>query len=193
MKHGPVQVYVKPDVPNALCSLMEQYADMLVVLRTSELPATSFLKLKMFLSGYYDEVMFRQCSNLCEVVEILVEKLKINLFNIDTLNASCQYFNDTIKHSVQEYKQHLNDFLSSTTVKELNGILQTKIVDYTDLESITLILNETFGDEILKALKLLIHNFYGVNTRYFVKTDVQKSASKKQQMKSHVDVIERGK
>ena len=58
MQHGPIQVFVKPDVPNALLFLMEQYADMLLVLSISELPATCFLKLKMFLSGYCNETLF---------------------------------------------------------------------------------------------------------------------------------------
>ena len=161
MQHGPVQVFVKPDVPNALLFLMEQYADMLVVLSIAELPAKSFLKLKIFLSGYCNETLFRQCSNLCAVVDILVEKLKIYLFNIDTLNASCKYFDDTIKHSVQEYKQHLNDFLSNTTVKEFMGTLQTKVVDRTGLESITLKLDESRVDDTLKALNMFLYRFFG--------------------------------
>ena len=161
MQHGPVQVFVEPDVPNALFFLMEQYADMLVVLRISELPATSFLKLKMFLSGYCNETLFRQCSNLCGVVDILVEKMKIYLFNIDTLNASCKYCDDTIKHSVQEYKQHLNNFLSNTTVKEFMGTLQTKVVDRTGLESITLKLDESRADDTLKALNMFLYRFFG--------------------------------
>ena len=161
MQHGPVQVFVKPDVPNALLFLMEQYADMLVVLSIAELPATSFLKLKIFLSGYCNETLFRQCSSLCAVVDILVEKLKIYLFNIDTLNASCKYFDDTIKHSVQEYKQHLNNFLSNTTVKEFMGTLQTKVVDRTGLESVTLKLDESRVDDTLKALNMFLYRFFG--------------------------------
>ena len=161
MQHGPVQVFVKPDVPNALLFLMEQYADMLVVLRISELPTTSFLKLKMFLSGYCNEILFRQCSDLCAVVDILVGKLKIYLFNIDTLNASCKYFDDTIKHSVQEYKQHLNNFLSNTTVKEFMNTLQTKVVDCTGIESITLKLDESRVDDTLKALNMFLYHFFG--------------------------------
>ena len=161
MLHGPVQVFVKPDVPNALLVLMEQYADMLVVLRITKLPAKSFHNLKMFLSGYCNETLFRQCSNLCAVVDILVEKLKIYLFNIDTLNASCKYFNNTIKHSVQEYKQHLNNFLSNTTVKEFMGTLQSKVVDCTGLESITLKLDESSADDTLKALNMFLYRFFG--------------------------------
>ena len=111
---------------------------------------------------YCNDTLFRQCSNLCAVVDILVEKLKIYLFNIDTLNASCKYCDDTIKHSVQEYKQHLNNFLSSTTVKEFMGTLQTKVVDRTDgLESITLKLDESRVDDTLKALNMFLYRFFG--------------------------------
>ena len=159
------------------------------------MPATSFHKLKAFLSDFCDEILIRQCSNLSNVVDFLLENFKLHLFNIDTLIVCCKFFNVTINISVQQYKQILNTFLSSTTVKEFKDILQTKVLDCTDLESITLILNERFGDEILKALKQLVHHFFGTSLRYFVtfKTGIQKSASKKQQMKSHVDVIERGK
>ena len=29
MRHGSIEVYIKPDVPSALKSLLEEYADML--------------------------------------------------------------------------------------------------------------------------------------------------------------------
>ena len=98
---------------------------------------------------------------MCAVVDILVEKMKIYLFNIDTLNASCKYCDDIIKHSVQEYKQHLNNFLSNTTVKEFMGALQTKVVDRTGLESITLKLDESRVDDTLKALNMFLYRFFG--------------------------------
>ena len=161
MLHGPVQVFVEPGVPNALLFLMGQYADMLVVLSLTKLPEPSFHNLKMFLSAYCSETSFRKCSNLCAVVDILVEKLKIYLFNIDVLNASCKYFDDTMKHSVQEYKQHLNTFLLNTTIKEFMNTLQTEVLDRTDIASIALKLDESRVDDTLKAFNKFLYCFFG--------------------------------
>ena len=84
----------------------------------------------------------------------------IYLFNIDILSASCRHFNrPTMKASVRKYKRHLNEFFSN--VNEFMGCLQTKIIDHSIVEPITLKLDESRIDCTLKALKTLIYHFFG--------------------------------
>ena len=161
MWHGPLRVSVNPDVPQKLRVLLEEYADMLVILRISELSKDNFSKLKLFLDGYCSLESIKQCTSLCAVVDLLIKHLKIYIFNIDTLNASCKYFDDPIKISVQEYKQHLCDFLTNTSIKKFARTLQTKVIDSTGIESITLKLDESRVEDTLKALNTLIYHLFG--------------------------------
>ena len=161
MWHGPLRVSVDPDVPNKLRVLLEEYADMLVILRMSKLSKNNFSKLKLFLYGYCSLESIEQCTSLRAVVDLLIEHLKIYIFNIETLNASCKYLDDPIKISVQVYKQHLCDFLTNTSIKEFARTLQTKVIDSTGIESITLKLDESRVDDTLKALNTLIYHFFG--------------------------------
>ena len=150
--HGPIQVFVKPDVPKDLLSLMEEYANMLLEIRSANLPSTSFDRLKMFLSDFCHEKLIRECASLCDVIDLLVEKMKIYIFNIDTLIACSKHFDSAkVKDSIQRYRQQLNEFLSATTIKEFKGTLQTKIVDRSVVESIILKLDESRTGDTLDA------------------------------------------
>ena len=161
MRHGPLQVFVKPDVPEKLRVLLVEYADLLMILRRAELSETNFSNLKLYLSGYCSLETIEQCTSLRAVVDLLIKHLKVYMFNIYTLDACFKYFNDTIKHSVQNYKQHLDEFLLNTTIKNFMHTLQTEVVDHTGLESITLKLDESRVDDTLKAFNMFLYRFFG--------------------------------
>ena len=162
MRHGSIEVYIKPDVPSALKSLLEEYADMLMVLRLTKPRKTTLTKLVTFISDFSEESSIRECSSLSDAISILTDKLKIYIFNIDILTASCKHFDrPAMKASVHKYKRHLDKFLSNTCVKEFMGCLQTEITDHSIVEPITLKLDERWTDCTLKALKTLIYHFFG--------------------------------
>ena len=166
MRHGPITVFVKPDVPEGLNTLLQKYTEMLLVLRSTSQAKDTFHKLKLFLSDYCGERSIRNCSTLSDVIDILIEELKIYIFNIETLSAvaSCDYFAKNcseIKACVETYKHHLNDFLSETYVKEFKGNLETEITNHSIVEPVTLKLNETKIDDTLKTLKKLVYHFFG--------------------------------
>ena len=166
MRHGPITVFVKPDVPEGLNTLLQKYTEMLLVLRSTSQAKDTFHKLKLFLSDYCGEWSIRDCSTLSDIVDILIEKLKIYIFNIETLSAvaSCDYFAtkcSEIKVCVETYKHHLDDFLSKASVKEFMGTLETEITNHSIVEPVTLKLNETKIDDTLKTLKRLVYHFFG--------------------------------
>ena len=155
-------MYVKPDVPESLISLMESYANMLLVLRTTVLPDDKFFNLKCFLSDFCNVSAIRQCSTLHDVIDLLKEHLKIYLFNIDALNVSCKHFNSSdVISSVQQYRRKVSQFLSNTSIIELKGILRTKIVDSTEVETVTIKLDESRTEDTLEALRKLICHLFG--------------------------------
>ena len=162
MEHGPIQVLVNPAVPEGLFPLMVEYADMLVTLRNTKLAHTKFCRLKSFLSEFCDDELFEKCSSITEVVKHLKDKLKISIFNIDTLTACCKHFvSSAVNESIQKYKELLKSFLSNTSVKEFQCSLQTKITSLDSVESVTLKLDETRSDDTLNALKKLVYHFFG--------------------------------
>ena len=112
--HGPVKVFVKPgpDVPESLVSLMKNYANMLAVLRNTKLRKTKFLILRSFLSDFCDEESIQQCETIDCVINRLKRHLKIYLFNIDALDASCDHFcSPEVKMSLKQYRLELDSFL----------------------------------------------------------------------------------
>ena len=124
MEHGPIKVVVERDIPKKLLTLMEEYSDMLVVLQTAILSESELERLKLFLSDYCDESSLEEFITQ-ELVKQLKAKLRIYIFNIDTLTACCKYFrNDEVSQSIQQYKGHLNTFLSTTSVKEFQKMLR---------------------------------------------------------------------
>ena len=163
MQHGPVEVSVGSDVPKDLLMLLEEYSDMLLVVRTAELPASKFYNLKIFLSDFCDEKLIRQCDNLCAIVDLLVESLNIYIFNIDTLIVSYKRFDDVkVKDSVEHYKECLHRFFSTTYVEDFKKAFRTKLrLDCSSVEEITLKLNERINDNTLRELNKLVYYFFG--------------------------------
>ena len=169
MSHGPIQVSLKPDVPERVVVLMKEYAKMLLVLRSAKLSKAKLTTLKTFLSDYCEEFSIRKCSTVNSIVDLLIEQLKIYIFNIDTLNASCEYFSSLeVNHSVEQYKQHLDEFLSSTSIKEFKETLQTQIVNPESVERITLKLDEGRASDTLKKLRQLVFHFFGNISKTFI-------------------------
>ena len=173
VKHGS-------DVAERLLYLMESYADMLLVLRTTDLTVEKFRRLKLYLSDLCSEKSIRKCSTLDEVIDLLQEDLKIYYFNIDTLNIICdRFFSDEVKTSLKQYKEQLSHFLSNTSILELIGTLKTKIVDSRKVETVTVKLNETriydtlevFETRIyetLEVLRKLIYFIFGIHYKVFI-------------------------
>ena len=161
MRHGAITIFVKPDVPEGLNTLLRKYADMLHKLRSTSQAKKAFDSLKVYISDYCDEPSIRNCSTLSDVLDILIDKLIIYIFNIETLTASRNHFAVEMKHCVENYKHHLDHFLSKTSVKELIGTLKTEITNHSVVESVTLKLDESKIDNTLKALKKLVYHFFG--------------------------------
>ena len=176
MPHGPIRVFVKADVPKELLSLMEEYANMLVEIRLANLPSTNFHRLKMFLSDYCREKKFRDCDSVCEVIDILVEKMKIYIFNIDTLNAcynkNC-FDSAEVKVAIEQYKKQLHEFLSATTIQEFKGTLHTKVVNHNIVEHIVLKLEESRTEDTLDNLKTLVQHFFRNCKKELILCDVR--------------------
>ena len=170
MQHGPIEVIVNPDVPKSLLSLMEEYADMLVVLKKTELSAEKFTDLTFFLSSYCDEDSICDCSTMSHVVKFLQNELKIWIFNIDTLKAIEKKINNSkVTSSIEQYGQFLNDFFSSTSVKDFKDALRVHINDPSHaFESIILKLDESRTNDTLKNLEKLVYDSFGVRGRALI-------------------------
>ena len=162
MKHGPIKVIVKPEIPKELLELMEKYSDMLVELQMAILSEPDLKRLRLFLSSYCDESSLKSCSSSEELVTQLEAKSRIYIFNIDTLTACCKHFrNDEVSRSVHQYKERLKTFLSTTSVKEFQSSLQTEVTGHDDTEEITLKLDETASKDTILSLKKLVYHFFG--------------------------------
>ena len=173
MSHGRIQVSLKPDVPERVVFLMIDYTEMLQVLRDAKLSKSRLCALKMSLSDYCEESSIRECSTVSNIVDLLIDKMMIYILNIDTLKASCIKFGDCkVKCSVEQYKQHLDEFLSSTSVKEFKEALQTEIVNFKSVECITLQLDEDRACDTLKKLKQLIYHLFGNISKAFILCEV---------------------
>ena len=170
--HGPVQVVVEPDIPKELLALRTKYADMLLVLRTARLSKETLSRLKLFLADFCEERSFKMCPSPEDIVEQLTLKLKIHIFNIDTLTACCKHFrNNKVNQSIQQYKVHLSMFMSTASVKELQSSLlhvTDKITFLKDTEPLTLKLDETAIGDTLMNLKKLVYHFFGDSSKALV-------------------------
>ena len=157
--HGYVRVHVEPDVPDRLLSLRGDYVDMLIKLGETKLKKKVFKRFKLFLSHVCDENSIQDCSAVSTVVELLVEKLIISLFNIDILCICCRRF-VLINGPVQSYKCQLKEFLSSTIVKNFKCSLKTELSRLNNVERVTLKLDESRTKNTLKNLKELLFHFF---------------------------------
>ena len=169
MQHGPVTVTVNPDVPKSLLFLMKEYAEMLAVLRMTKLSTKKFTKLTYFLAGYC-QASIRKCSTLNDVIDFLQKRLKIWIFNIDTLIAIKKKFNShKATSSIEKYRQYLKEFLSSTSVIEFKDALEVQINDPGHaFESIILKLNESRTKDTLKILKQLVYKIFGIGSKALI-------------------------
>ena len=170
MQHGnSIKVIVNPDVPRSLLSLMEEYAEMLVVLRMTKLPEEKFTELTFFLSSYC-QASICHCSTLNKVIEFLQEKMKIWIFNIDTLIAIKKKFNSSkATSSIERYKQHLEKFRSSALVKEFQDALEVQINNTShDFDSIVLKLDEVRTEDTLQNLRKLAYDIFGVHSKALI-------------------------
>lgn len=159
--HGSIKVKVEPDVPQQLFTLMGEYAVLLAVLSSIKLPEEDFDMLKQFLSRFCREKSIRTCSTMCGIVDILEEKLKIHMFNIDTLHACCKHFTiSTVNSCVERYKQQLKTFLSNTSVLGFKSSLLTE-VDVSNVELVTLKLDDSVNDDTLESLMHLAYYCFG--------------------------------
>ena len=153
-----------------LSSLLKDYADMLCVLRSTKLRNRKFGELRNFLSDYCDEKNIQQCLTISDVIDLLKEKLRIYPFNIDALNVSCKRFcNSKVETSLEQYRQQLSNFLSNTSVKDLQESLKTKLVHgSTEFETVSLKLDDCWMENTLKHLKHLAHHLVGNYTKALI-------------------------
>ena len=171
MHHGnSIKVIVNPDVPKSLLSLMEEYAEMLVVLRMTKLPEEKFTELTLFLSSYCQLTSICHCSTLNKVIEFLQEKMKIWIFNIDTLIAIREKFNSSkATSSIERYRQYLEKFRSSALVKEFQDALEVQINNTSqDFDSIILKLDEVRTEDTLQNLRKLAYDVFGVHSKALI-------------------------
>ena len=175
MQHGSITITVNPDVPEGLLSLMEEYANMLTVLRKTKLSKKKFLELTFFLKSYFSSDIASshsicECSTLNDVIDFLQNELKIWLFNIDTLKAIKKTINNSkVTSSIEQYRQHLKEFCSSTSVKEFKDALEVQISDSSHaFESIILKLDEVRANDTLHNLKKLVYDIFGVHSKALI-------------------------
>ena len=170
MQHGPIKVIVSPDVSKSLLSLMEEYAEMLVVLRMTKLPEKKFIELTLFLSSYC-QASICYCSTLNNVIEFLQENMKIWIFNIDTLIAIKEKFNSNkVTSSIERYRQYLKKFCTSTSVNEFQDALEVQINNTShDFDSIILKLRKSRRTkDTLQDLKKLAYHIFGVHSKALI-------------------------
>ena len=171
MRHGPTQIKVECDCPKDLPSLLKEYAEMLLVLRKTKLRKGKLQEIKLYLSDYCEERSIRDCSNLNEVVDLLINESRIHIFNIETLNENRKRFSSKrVEKHIEQYKCLLDDFFSSTSLNDFMHVFETQVHedDYSNLESITLKLNKLKSNETLKALKKLVYLLFGVSSKAMV-------------------------
>lgn len=169
MRHGPTKVIVKCNCPEDLPSLLKKYAKMLLALRKTTLRKDELQDITLYLSDYCDATSIRDCSNLNEVVDFLINESRIHMFNIETLNDNRECFKSKkVEKCIQQYNCHLDKFLSSTSIIEFTDAFETQVDDYSDLESITLKLNKPRSNDTLKALKKLVYHLFGISSKAMV-------------------------
>ena len=162
---------VNPELPKTLLSLMGDYASMLMVLQDTDLCEEKFHKLKLFLSGICDDVNLQACSSFNGVVQLLKENSRIYIFNIDILQFCYTRQELLIEGNarlvVEQYHQQLENFLSSTSVLELEDCVHS-IRHPENLERIVLKLNRTTAKDTLRYLKKLVYLFFGDTSKTLI-------------------------
>ena len=174
MQHGSIEVSVNPGVSRGLLFLMEEYAEMLFVLRKTKLPEEELTELTSYLSCYVQSDEACECTTLRQVIDFLQNELKIWIFNIDTLNAIKRKIKSSeVTSSIEQYRQYLKEFFSSTSVKELKDALKVHINDPSHaFESIILKLDESRTNDTLENLKKLAYDSFGVRSKALILIEI---------------------
>ena len=170
MEQDPIKVIVSPDAPKSLLSLMEEYAEMLVVLKVTKIPEGKFIELMVFLSSYC-QASICHCSTLNKVIEFLQENMKIWIFNIDTLIAIKKKFNSNkVASSIERYRKYLKKFCTSTSVNEFQDVLEVQINNTShDFDSIILKLDKVRRTkDTLQSLKKLAYRIFGICSKALI-------------------------
>ena len=167
LSHGPIQLLVSADVPHDLLQLMKGYGNMLLVIRNAELSSKTFQNLIYFSADVCDDDHLLDCSSVPAFVRHF--KRYISLFNIKILMVIYEKFkSSTVEESVQKYKQQLDAFLSSTSIKQLKDAFQCQTSLPRDVESITLKLEETKSEYTLATLKKLAYHLFGITSKTMI-------------------------
>ena len=155
----------------SLLSLVDEYAVLLLVLRSTRLSRGELTKVTYFFSDFCEESSICECSSLSAVIDMLQEKLKIFIFNVDALSASSKHLdNSQVNQLIQQYKQHVNNFLEKTPIKQLwKRSLCRQMADCDYFETITVKLGERkAGEDTLKALNRLAYKLFGVSSKAMI-------------------------
>ena len=167
-------MFIKLGFSKELDSLLEEYANMLAVVRVTKLSDEKFSILKNFFSDYLVcEKSFQQCLTLDDIVNLLQDKLWIHPFNVNTLKTSCKHFcSSKVENSLQRYKQQLDKFLSSTSVVDFKNLLSTQMSEINDMETVTLKLDESWWTCDIRRLERLIYHFFRSCAKAFILKEV---------------------
>ena len=156
----------------SLLSLVDEYAVLLLVLRSTQLSRGVLTKVTYFLSDFCEESSICECSSLSAVIDMLQEKMKIFIFNVDALSASSKHLdNSQVNRLIQQYKQRVNNFLEKTPIKQLlwKRSLCNQMANCDYFETITVKLGEKkAGEDTLKALNRLTYKLFGVSSKAMI-------------------------
>ena len=168
LSHGPVVAHVVMNhtISGELISLMKDYISMVSTLRKAELLDDMLMNVKIFLDNYCRDRSILDCSSFSAVVDLLIDKLYIYVFNIDTLTACSKYFEaNELTLFVQQYDQRLHIFLSSTSVTDFKDSLQSQVKRRGNLERITMKLDKAKSNATLTTLKELTLHCFGDSSK----------------------------
>ena len=166
-------VVVENDV--SLLSLVDEYATLLLVLRSTKLSRGVLKKVTYFLSDFCEESSICECSSLSAVIDMLQEKLKIFIFNVDALSVSGRHFdNSLVNQLIQKYRRRVNILLKKTQIKQLwKRSLCRQIADCDYFETVSVKLGERkVGEDTLKALKTLSYILFGVSSKAMILSQI---------------------
>ena len=159
----------------SLLSLVDEYATVLLVLRSTELSRGALTKVTYFLSDFCEESSICECLSLSTVIDMLQKKLKIFIFNVDALSASSKHFdNSQANQLIQQYRQRVNSFLENTRITQLwKRSLYGQMADCDYFETISVKLGERkAGEDTLKALNRLTYKFFGASSKAMILSQI---------------------
>ena len=159
----------------SLLSLVDEYATLLLVLRSTKLSRSTFTKVTKFLSDFCEESSICECLSLSAVIDLLQVKLKIFIFNVDALSASGKHFNDSLVNQlIQQYRQRVNSLLEKVQIQQLwRRSHCSKMADCDYFETITVKLGKRkAGENTLKSLNRITHKLFGVSSKAMILSQI---------------------